>query len=64
MASKNNIEELFKKKVAIDYHEIPKEENWRSNFVKEIVDIRNEELIVPGFEKAQLDEILEHLCTS
>ena len=63
MASKNNIEELFKNKVPIDYHEISKEEHWRTNFVEEIVNIRNEELVVPGFDETELEEILEHLCT-
>ena len=63
-ASKNNIEELLKNKVAIDYHEMPQEESWRTDFVKEIIDIKNEELVVPGFDEAQIEEILEHLCTS
>ena len=64
MASKNTIEELFSGKVVVKYHEVAAEEAWRTDFIKEIVDIRHEELIVSVFNKEQLDEILEYLCSS
>ena len=64
MAGKNSIEELVTSKVVVKYHEMTEEEAWRSNFVREIVDIRHEELIVSGFNKDQLDDILKHLCSS
>ena len=62
-ASKVNIEEVINQKVEIYYHEIRDENAWRTKFVEEIVNVRENDLEIPGFGKPQLDEILEYLCT-
>lgn len=63
LANKNTIEEVTKTKVVVKYQEVSEENNWKPNFVKEIVDIRHKKLTVEEFEKDELDEILEYLCT-
>ena len=46
------------------YKEIPTGEEYRVNVIKEIIQIRNNELEVPGFEKHEFDEILRFVCVS
>ena len=62
-ASKVNIEELLEKNIEIKYHEITDENVWKIDFIKEIVNLKEDWLTLHGFGKTQLDEILEHLCT-
>ena len=44
------------------YMPIPKGCQFRSSFIEEIIEVRKGELEVEGFEKAELQEILNHLC--
>ena len=48
----------------IKYEAIEDEQRYRIDFIKEIIDVRNSILDVDGFSEAELDLILEHLCTS
>ena len=61
-SSKVNIEERGKN-IEIKYHEITDENVWKIDFIKEIVNLKEDWLTLHGFGKTQLDEILEHLCT-
>ena len=62
-ASKVSIEEVMGKNIEIPYHEITDENVWKIKFVKEIINLKEDWLTLPGFGKTQIDEILEHLCT-
>ena len=62
-ASKVNIEELLGKNIERKYHQITDENVWKIDFIKEIVNLKEDWLTLHGFGKTQLDEILEHLCT-
>ena len=46
------------------YRDIPTEEEYRVGVVKEIVDIKNQQLEVKGFVEDELDCILHHVCVS
>ena len=48
----------------VTYEAIDDEQKYRINFIQEIIDVRNSNLDVDGFSEAELDQILEHLCTS
>ena len=61
--SKFHIEELLVKNIEIKYHEITDENVWKIDFIKEIINLKEDWLTLHGFGKTQLDEILEHLCT-
>ena len=46
------------------YHKVEKTDEGEIGFVKELVNITQEELTVAGMCLEELEEILEHLCTS
>ena len=55
--TKNDVDE-FK------YAEVPPDEKWWVGMVKEIVEIRNNNLEVDYFDEEELTEILHYICTS
>ena len=48
----------------LKYEEVPVNEEYRVSFIKELINIEQSELEVPGFEGDELREILQHLCVS
>ena len=59
-----NIRDLKPHHVTAKYRNIPEGEEYRVNFVKEIIEVKNNNLEVNGFDADELQEILEHLCVS
>ena len=45
------------------YHKIPESEEWRINFLKELIEVKQEGLEVEGMEQAEIEEILNYICT-
>ena len=45
------------------YHKIPECEEWRINFLKELIEVKQEGLVVEGMEQAEIEEILDYICT-
>ena len=60
----NRVEDLKAGKVDFEYHKVEKTDEWKIGFVKELVNVKQEELNVAGMDLEELDEILEYLCTS
>jgi hypothetical protein len=60
----NRVDDLKPEKVDIEYHKIENSDEWKINFVKELVNIKQEELNVAGMVSEELDEIIEYLCSS
>ena len=48
----------------IAYHKVPDCEAWSINFVKELVEVQHGDMEVPGMAKAELDQILNYICTT
>jgi hypothetical protein len=46
------------------YRILPENEKFRVGFIKEIVDVRNNQLEVEGFDDDEIEAILQHLCVS
>ena len=46
------------------YRILPENEKYRVGFIKEIVDVRNNQLEVEGFDDDEIEAILQHLCVS
>ena len=63
LAEMNRIEDLEAGKTDFDYHPVDKADHWRIDFIKELVDVKHDDLVIPGLEKNELEEILEYLCT-
>ena len=64
LAGKNKTEELMTGKVDPEYHQVENDEKWRINVVQELIDVRLGELSIHGVELKEVDELLEHICTS
>ena len=47
-----------------EYHKVSEEDMWRIDFVRELVELRHEDLDVSGIETEDLQHILEYLCTT
>ena len=47
-----------------EYHKVSEEDMWRIDFVRELVELRHEDLDVSGIETEDLEHILEYLCTT
>jgi hypothetical protein len=48
----------------IKYRNVPRNEEYRVGFIKELIDVKNNQLDVHGFNDDELDDILQHLCVS
>ena len=64
MAGKQQIEDLHGADTEIiEYHKVPESQSWRTNFLKELVEVQQGELEVLGMAKQDLDQILNYICT-
>ena len=63
LADKTRIGDLRANLEDFQYHNIPDEEKWRINMLRELVNVKENECTVPGLEENELDEILEYICT-
>ena len=63
--NKNQIEDIEEKDI-IEYIYAPVEENdaWKVQIVKELIDVKNDELSVVNMSKEEVDFMIESLCTS
>ena len=43
---------------------VPENEEWVAGVATELLHIRNSELILDGFSKAEIDEMLDFMCVS
>ena len=42
----------------IEYNKVPECDTWRINFLKELIEIKHDEIEVPGMMKEELDQII------
>ena len=52
------------KNIDVEYHKVTKENEWRIHLLRELVEIRQGELLVPGFNNDDVEKILEFVCTT
>ena len=64
--SVQDIRSLTPEHVTAKYRDMPMpmNEQYRVDFIREMVDVKNNELEVQGFTDDELDDILQHLCVS
>ena len=63
-SSTDNIKNLMPKHADNDYFEVPEGEEYRIEFIKELIEVKNNTYKVDGFNNEELDDILCFLCTS
>ena len=49
---------------SFEFAPVKPEDFWKVSLVKEIIDVKADQIDVEGFTKHELDEILEYVCTS
>ena len=59
-----DIRNLRPKDAEIGYFCVPEKEEYRIEFIKELIEVKNNELEVIGFDNQELDDILSYLCVS
>ena len=59
-----HIHSLKPSDVSYDYKEFPAEEKFRVNLIKELIEVKQNKLEVPGFSLDEVDELLQHVCVS
>ena len=66
LMNKSDITELKSSLVKqnLVYEPIPEGEKWRISILEEIIDFHEEKLEIQGFERTELDEILEFICVT
>ena len=65
LSEKDSINELTPSdSKSIRYHQIPEEEKWKVQYIKEIIEVRTGNMDIEGFSQYELDEIMEFMCTS
>ena len=65
LTEKDGIENITKHDIKrLKYHEVAKEDTWKIGFIKELIEIKNNQLSLNDFTKEELEDILTHLCVS
>ena len=60
----NRIDDLNHRNIAFDYHLVKKQEDWKTAFVKELIDVMQGDLAVEVLNQTEIDEILKLVCTN
>ena len=63
LAGKSSTLDLQEADRLIEYHQVPECQAWRINFLQELVEVQQEGLEAHGMVKAELDQILNYICT-
>ena len=59
----NKIEDLKYGRVDFDYHTVEEKDAWKIQFAKELVDVRQGDLSVPGLGQDEIQTILVFICS-
>jgi hypothetical protein len=54
----------FQDLAKLSYFTLDKENKWRIPMIQEIVNLKQGDLEVEGFDNDELNDMLDHLCTS
>ena len=60
----NSLKDLSIDKICNFDYTVEEDQVWTIDFARELIELRYTENEVPGFENQELEDILEHLCTS
>ena len=63
-SGKDTNESITASESKVAFKEIPKGQEWRINFAREIIDVEHDKLEVPGFVTEELKSILTWICTT
>ena len=49
---------------SLEYNPVQEDQAWRVSLVKKLIEVREKECEVQGFTSEELEEIINHVCTS
>ena len=65
LLQKDSIDDICKSDVNnIVFSPIPKNEEWRIGFLKELLDIRSKDVSLENFSKDEIEDMIQHVCTT
>ena len=65
LLQKDSIDDISKSDVNnIVFSPIPKNEEWRIGFLKELLDIRSKDVSLENFSKDEIEDMIQHVCTT
>ena len=65
LLGKNSVDDLSVDDIdSLEYHTIPENEAWRVGLLQELIAVRENKCEITGFASEELDDILDHVCTS
>lgn len=66
LCDKSSISDIHSSDIEnLSYREIPQEEAWRIETIKELIEIKTDpDNLLPNFPKEEIEEILSLLCVS
>ena len=66
MLDKSDVRELEIRSVKenLIYEPIPEDQAWRISSLQEVIDIQQGKLEVEGFDRTEIEEIMEFICVS
>ena len=59
-----DIRNMKLKDVEVSYFGVPESVEYRIEFIMELIEVKNNEMEVVGFDIQELDDILSYLCVS
>ena len=59
LAEVNKIEDLKVEKVGFEYHTVEKADNWKIEILKELNNVRHDDLTVPGLDQEEVEELAQ-----
>ena len=51
-------------KPKMEYLKLPDKESWRIPSMKGLMSVNNQQLVVPGFDNNEINDMLYYACTS
>ena len=61
LSGKTSISDL--KNVSVPYHDLPDDEAWKVEVIKELISSRHGDIQLPGWDKEEIEYIMNTLCT-
>ena len=46
------------------YFEVPQEEHWRPSFIRELLDVKDNKMLVEGFTADEINDLIDMVCIS
>ena len=49
---------------SFEYSSVQPDNQWKVDMVREIIEVRGDQLKIDNFSRQELDELMDYLCTS